>query len=215
MDAGGVRRQGMDGPRMLVDAFIWLWVNVMFPGPIGRCDPAPGDKLHWTTAERQEARDMANESVRARGARPIFVAYLDSVTIRESSAFASRWHDGGAGLGMHGINITTHRKRWPTPLNPAICSPRVSAAIVQDIAADCLTRHGASTAWELQACFAGRFQCTPNGEGECTGPMQDRTTSAICERMQNRGFRCHGPITLKDLGRRMTLDERLALGAGR
>jgi hypothetical protein len=196
---------------MLVNAFIWLWVNVMFPSPIGRCDPAPDDKLHWTRAERQQAREMANDSVRARGARPVFVAYLDSVTIRESSAFASRWHDKGAGLGLHGINITTHRKRWPTPLNPAICSPRVSAAIVQDIAYDCINRHGASTPWELQACYSGRFECCVTGSGTCTGAMQDRTTSAICERMQRRGFGCHDPITLKDLGRRMTLDERLAL----
>lgn len=196
----------------MVDAFIWLWVNVMFPSPIGRCDPAPDDKLSWTRAERQEAREMANDSVRARGGRPIFVAYLDSVTIRESSAFASRWHDGGAGLGMHGINITTHRKRWPTPLHPAICDPRVSAAIVQDIAYDCMMRLGASTAWELQSCFGGRLECTPNGKGTCTGEMQDRTTSAICDRMQRRGFNCHDAITLKDLGRRMTRDERVEVG---
>lgn len=198
-----------------MNAFIWLWTTVMFPSPIGRCDPIDGPKLHWTRAERQDARDMANDSVRARGARPIFVAYLDSATIRESSALASRWHDNGAGLGLNGVNITTHAKRWPTPLNPAICSPRVSAAVFQDIARDCITRHGASTAWEQQACYGGRFECTPNGKGTCTGPMQDRTTSAICDRMAKRGFSCHAPMTLKDLGRRMTLDERMALEVAR
>ena len=196
---------------MLVEAIIWLWTTVLFPSPIGRCDPADGPKLHWTRAERQEARDMANDSVRARGARPIFIAFLDSAGIRESSAIASRWHDGHAGLGMHGINITTHRKRWPSPLNPAICSPRVSAAIVQDIAYDCIKRHGVTTPWESQACYAGRFECTPNGHGKCTSAMQDKTTAAICDRMQRRGFSCHAPMTLRDLGLRMTLDERTAL----
>lgn len=198
---------------MLVDAFIWLWVNVIFPSPIGRCDPAPDDKLHWTRSERQEAREMANDSVRARGARPIFVAFLDSGCIRESSAFASRWHDEGAGLGMHGVNITSHRKRWPSPLNPAICNPRVSASVVQDIAYDCIKRHGARNAWEIQACYAGRFECigkvSKSGK-VCTGRQQDATTDAICGPMHTRGFDCHEDlITLKDLGRRMTMDERL------
>ena len=41
--------------------------------------------------------------------------------------------------------------------------------------------------------------------------MQDKTTAAICDRMQRRGFSCHEPMTHKDLGRRMTLDERMAL----
>lgn len=182
----------------------------IYQSPIGKCDPVDGPRLEWTRAERQAARDMANDSVRERGAKPIFVAFLDSATIRESSAAASRWHDGGVGLGLNGVNITTHASRWPTPLHPAICDPRVSAAVVQDIAHGCISRRGASTIWELQACFAGRFECLGDGiEGkQCTGRQQDRTTSAICERMAKRGFGCHDSITVAQLGRRLTLDER-------
>ena len=185
-----------------------------YQSPIGKCDPVDGPKIEWTRAERQEARDMANDSVRERGAKRIFVAFLDSATIRESKAIASRWHDGGAGLGMHGVNITTHAKRWPTPLHPAICNPRVSAAIVQDIAYDCIKRHKAKNTWQLQACYAGRFECIGNVNSKpCTGDMQDRTTDAICGRMQARGFDCHeDPITVRDLGRKMTMAERLGVG---
>jgi hypothetical protein len=182
----------------------------IYQSPIGRCDPVDGPKLTWTRADRQAARDMANSSVRERGASSHFVAFLDSVTIRESSAMASRWHDGRAGLGLHGVNITTHRKRWPSPLNPAVCDPRVSAAIVQDIAHVAVSKYGATSAWEIQAVFAGRFECIGDGvDGKtCTGRQQDRTTSAICERMTQRGFSCHAPISLAQLGRRMTLDEK-------
>jgi hypothetical protein len=180
----------------------------IYQSPSGKCDPVDGPRLEWSRGERKAARDMANDSVRERGASPIFIAFLDSVTIRESSAFASRWHDHGTGLGLHGINIKTHRKRWPSPLNPAICNPRVSAAIVQDIAHDAITRHGATSAWDIQAVFAGRFECVGIGEKTCTGEMQDRTTSAICDRMEKRGFGCYDPITKRDLGRRMTRDEK-------
>lgn len=156
---------------------------------------------------------MANESVRARGAAPIFIAYLDAATTRETHGAASRWHDGGDGLGMHGVNITVHAKRWPTSLNPAVCDPRVSAAIVQDIAFDAINRHGAVTPWDLQAVFAGRFECAPAYQGEkiCTGKQQDRTNEAVCSRMKefDRGefdkgdFDCWDAISLKDLGQRM------------
>ena len=84
----------------------------IYQSPIGKCDPPDGERLQWTRAERQAARDMANDSVRGRGASPAFVAFLDSVTVRESSAAASRWHDNGAGLGMHGVNISTHASRF-------------------------------------------------------------------------------------------------------
>lgn len=178
--------------------------------PIGRCDPANGPKLEWTDAERLAARRMANTSVRERGASPIFISFLNAATTRETHGAASRWHDGGAGLGMHGVNIKVHAKRWPTPLNPAVCDPRVSAAIVQDISHDCITRHGASNPWELQACYAGRFECTANYRGKkiCTGEMQDRTYEAVCGRMAKDGFGCWDRLELEDLGRRMPREER-------
>ena len=196
---------------MTVDLIIWMWSLFTPISPIGQCD-SDTERLAWTDAERQEAREMATESLRERGARPIFLAFVDAATIRETHGVASRWQDGGTGLGLHGINITTHAKRWPTPLSPAICWPQVSAAIVQDIAHDCAVRHGASTPWELQACYAGRFECIGDGGGkECTARQQDQTTWAICGPMEARGFSCHQPITAKDLGRRIPQAERKAL----
>ena len=183
------------------------------PGsPIGKCDPVGGPRLKWTKAQRQEARERALDSLRERGARPVFIAYVDAVIVRESSAAASRWHDKGTGLGLGGINVTTHAHRWPAPLVPALCTPEISAAVIQDIADDILRRHKAATVWELQAGYAGRFECIGDGRGGvCTGAMQDRTTSAICSRIERRGFDCYARITRKDLGRRLTRRERLEM----
>ena len=138
---------------------------------------------------------MANDSVRARGARPIFVAYLDSVAIRESSAFASRWHDDGTGLGMHGLNV----KYFGEGRN--LCDPRESAEVVQGIARRAITKHGAENAFDIQAVFAGRMECSGRvTEKTCTGEMQDRTHRAICGRMEARGFSCFDRIRLEDIG---------------
>lgn len=142
---------------MLIDALLLLWGLFAIPSPIGTCDP-PGERIAWTRAERQEVRRIVQRTGREMGAKPVFLMYLDAVTVRESSGAASRWHDHGTGLGAHGVNITTHAHRWPEPLNPAICDPGVSTMVVQDIARDCIVRHGASSIWELQACYSGRFE---------------------------------------------------------
>ena len=195
---------------MVIDLIIWLWSLGAFPSPIGQCDP-PGERLEWTRSERNEVRRIVQDTATHLGASYTFRMYLDAVTVRESSGAASRWHDGGAGLGAHGVNLSIHASRWPEPLNPAICDPRVSTMVVQDLAASCIARRGASTIWELQSCFAGRTECIGGNPGTCTPEMMDRTTSAICSRMEQRGVECHARITLKDLGLLTPLAERPAM----
>lgn len=192
--------------------FIFPLVALLTASPIGKCDPVGGAPLEWSAEQRKQTRRIVRDSLRARGASRKFLAYADAVIVRESSGAASRWHDGGRGLGPAGINHATHARRWPRPLVPALCDPVVSAAILQDIVADVITRHGAANAWEIQAGYAGRFECI--GEGHptkvCTAEQQDRTTAAICSRIEARGVGCYEPITLADVGRRMTRAERLA-----
>lgn len=181
---------------MLIDWFIFLAVSMTGLGsPIGKCDPVDGDRIEWTSEQRQEARRMATDHIRAKGARPVFVAYLDAVGERETSWTPSRWHDGGTGLGMHGLNA-----RYFGGLAENLCDPRQSAEVVRHIARRAIERYGAKNAWDIQAIFAGRHECV-TGIGECTGGMQDRTTDAICGRMAARGVDCFARITLEDLGR--------------
>ena len=104
---------------------------------------------------------------------------------------------------------TGHADKWVGPTVPAFCDPRVSALIVQTIAHRAISRYGAKNAWDIQAVFAGRFECVGLGNGKtCTGAMQDRTYNAICSRMKRRGFDCHDPITVEDLGPKIPLRER-------
>lgn len=181
---------------MLIDWFIFLAVSMTGLGsPIGQCDPVDGPKLKWTKAQRQEAREMALDHLKAKGARPVFLAFVDAATIRESSGAASRRHDGNTGLGLHGLNERYHGA------GRNLCDPRESADGVRDLIARCITRHKVSNVWEAQACFAGRFECIADAPGDCTPAMQDRTTNAICGRMAARGFNCFAPISLGDLGR--------------
>jgi len=161
--------------------------------PIGHCDPIDGPKLEWTRAERMEAREMARDYLKATGAEPVFLAFADSAAVRESSGAASRRHDENTGLGMHGLNVRYFGK------GRNLCNPVESAEAVRGIAGRAITKYGAKTAWDVHAVFSGRIECV-TGKGECTGAMQDRTTSAICSRMAHRGFDCHTPIRESDLG---------------
>ena len=178
--------------------------------PIGKCDPIDGPKLHWSRADRKQLRRDIQDAAIEFGASPVFRAYLDAVAVRESSGTGSRWHDDGAGLGPHGLNITSHADKWPGGDEyPAFCNPRASAVVVQAIAHRAVSKYGAANAWDIQAVFAGRFECV-TGNGECTPEQQDRTTAAICSRMEARGFSCYAPITKKDLGPLVPMNQRRA-----
>ena len=182
--------------------------------PIGKCDPIDGPKLHWSRADRKQLRRDIQDAAIEMGASPVFRAYLDAVAVRESSMKGSRWHDGGKGLGAFGLNLESHADKWPgTDEHPAFCNPRASTVVVQAIAHGCLDKFshgtGALVAWDLQACFAGRFECI-GIEDECTAEQQDRTTSAICSRMEARGFGCYEPISKKDLGPLVPMNQRRA-----
>jgi len=177
---------------VIVHLIKWLWLSVFAYSPIGKCDTHT-DRLEWTRAQRQEAREMASDYLRETGAAPIFVAFVDEVGQRETSWTPSRWHDEGTGLGMHGLNV----RYFGEGVN--LCDPRESAEVVRNIARRAITKYGAKSAWEIQAIFAGRHECV-TGVGMCSGWMQDKTTAAICGRMEHRGFACHDSITERDLG---------------
>jgi len=171
----------------------WADPSTMFP-----CDPVDGDKIQWTRDQRQGARELALEHLKAKGAKPVFLAFVDSATIRESSGAPSRWHDDGTGLGLHGLNTKYHAK------GRNLCDPRASADAVQELARRCISKHGHGhglVAWDLQACYAGRFECLGLRTEGCTQAMMDRTTEAICGRLAKRGFDCYAPIRESDLGR--------------
>lgn len=181
--------------QVLIEWLLFVAASMAGTGsPIGKCDPIDGPRLEWTKSQRQQAREMATDHLRAAGASAVFLAFVDAATIRESSGAASRWHDGGSGLGPHGLNVRYHGK------GRNLCDPRQSAEAVRDLIARCIRRHRVSNIWEAQACYAGRFECIADAPGDCTAAMQDRTTDAICGRMAARGFDCYASIGTKDLG---------------
>jgi hypothetical protein len=183
-----------------------------YQSPIGSCDPVDGQRIEFSRHDRHQVRRMVRRTGRDLGAAPIFLAYLDAVTVRESSGASSRRHDGGTGLGPHGLNPRSHGDKWPgRDEDPAFCRPRVSTLIVHAIAHRAVEKYGAENAWDIQAVFAGRFECVGNGTARpCTGEQQDRTTSAICSRMASRGFSCYAPITARELGPKVPLSQRRA-----
>ena len=159
------------------------------------CD-APGEPAtEYTLRQRLAACELSSRHLRSLGARPIFVAFERRASERESDGRPSVLHDGGAGAGLHGLNVRLHAA------GRNLCDPRESAEAVQDLAARCIARHGPLDAFALQACYAGRFECIPGQPGDCTADKADRTHRAICRGMEARGFSCSTPITMKDLGR--------------
>lgn len=184
---------------MLARFLIRLWLAWTGDPSQFPCDPVEGPAREWTRGQRQGARELATAHLRARGARPNFLAFVDAATIRESSGRPSVRHDGGAGVGLHGLNVRYHGA------GRNLCDPRESAEAVRELARRCIRKYGdgyALVAWDLQACYAGRFECIggPRNLGTCTTEQQDRTTSAICSRMEARGFSCYVPIHESDLG---------------
>jgi len=178
---------------MLIWWALRIWTAYANPEDVFVCDPVDGPRLEWTAEQRKAVRELSVIEWRRQGAKGPALAYIDAVTVRESSGAPSRWHDDGTGLGAHGLNV----EYFGEGVN--LCDPRKSADRALSIARAAVMRYGAKTPWDVQAVFAGRHECV-TGVGRCTGAMQDRTTEAICGRMERRGYSCHEPVTREDLG---------------
>lgn len=208
VDAGLVPR--VAGAQVIVNLLLLMWAS-FFASPIGQCEPVDGPRLEFTPAERAEVKRRNINAAVELGWGPIFVAYFDSVAERESTYNPSVRHRLGKkenGLGLHGLD-DVHRKKWPGEWTE-LCTPEASLMVVSEIVWIAVEKYGAETIWDVQAVFAGRFECTPRGiEGKtCTGEQMDRTTSAICGRMSSRGFSCNTRFKARDMAPRVPLDQR-------
>lgn len=177
---------------MLIWWALRIWTAVYEPEQIFQCDPIDGPKLAWSKEQRKAARELAVIEWRRKGANGAALAYIDSVSVRESSGAPSRWHDEGSGLGLHGLNVHYFGS------DGNLCDPRISARRVWKIAHNAIAAHSAKNWWDVQAVYAGRFECASDYRGPktCTGEQQDRTTSAICDRMSQRGHSCYAEAKL-------------------
>ncbi len=173
-----------------------IWTAYAHPEEVFLCDPVDGPRIKWTADQRKAVRQLSVIEWRRQGAKGPALAYIDAVTVRESSGAPSRWHDDGTGLGAHGLNV----RYFGEGVN--LCDPRKSADRALSIARAAVLRYGAKTPWDVQAVYAGRFECVSayRGEKTCTGTQQDATTSAVCGYMEDRGYSCHAPLTREDLG---------------
>ena len=177
---------------MLIWWALRIWTAVYEPEQIFQCDPIDGPKLAWSKEQRKAARELAVIEWRRKGAKGAALAYIDSVSVREGSGAPSRWHDGGIGLGLHGQNV----RYYGEGVN--LCDPRESSRRVWKTVKSAIEKRGAKTWWDVQAVYAGRFECASDYRGPktCTGEQQDRTTSAICDRMSQRGHSCYAEAKL-------------------
>lgn len=194
---------------MLIDALIWLFMAIVYPDPIGQCQEVGGPLLEFTAAERAEVKRRNKDAARDMGHAPIVVAFLDAWAERESSYNPSVRHTlgkGERGLGLHGLG-RIHAAKYPGPWED-MCTPEASLQVASEIVQIAVRKYRAANAWDIQAIVAGRFECVRPDLGTCTQEQQDRTSAAICGRMEARGFSCFAPITTKDLGPRVPKADR-------
>jgi len=165
---------------MLIWWALRIWTAYAHPEEVFLCDPVDGPRIKWTAEQRKAVRQLSVIEWRRQGAK----------------GPALRWHDDGTGLGAHGLNV----RYFGEGVN--LCDPRKSADRALSIARAAVLRYGAKTPWDVQAVYAGRFECVSayRGEKTCTGTQQDATTSAVCGYMEDRGYSCHAPLTREDLG---------------
>lgn len=183
-------------------------------GEIGQCNPRSGAAFRWTKEVRQETRARVKHACRASGSSPLVCAFADAVVIRESSGRPGVRHrrgQGEDGLGAMGLNLASHRDKWPgKDEDPMFCQPEVSFAVAHEIIWRAFTRYQARNFLEVQAIYSGKWDCwkDPKGRRQCRAAPTHRTVKSICRRMEMRGFSCYDPITRKDLGRRTKKRDR-------
>ncbi len=195
-----------------MDVLLLMWAS-FFASPIGQCEPLEGPRLKFTKAERAEVKARNMAAAEAMGWGPIFVAYFDAVAEREASYNPSVRHQLGRkenGLGLHGLGYI-HRKKWPGDWRD-MCTPEASLVVASEIAWIAVDKWGAESIWDVQHVFAGRLACV-GGPGKCTQEQMDRTTSAICERMELRDFSCNTELEDDWMAPRVPLNRRVEVAA--
>lgn len=179
------------------------------------CDPKGERPRKYTEAEKAETRARVKAVCQYVGAKPWVCAFMDAVVIRESSGRAGVRHHQGTnenGLGAMGLSLRWHRDKWPgDDEDPMFCHPEVSALIALEIMDRAFRRYHAENAVDIQSIYAGRWTCWTNpetGKRRCGADPNSRTISAICGRMEARGYSCWKLHQRSDLGRRIPKAER-------
>lgn len=214
---------------LLIFLFAWLAPPTQDTGPavapvsvqptaavavMGTCDPVEGPRPKWSKEARMETRKRVRRACKATKASPALCAFADAVVVRESSGRAGVRHTLGAGengLGAMGLNIASHRDKWPgQDEDPMFCVPEVSFAVVHAILWRAVTRYHASDWVDVQAIYSGRWQCNEGEDGvrRCFADSDERTARLICSRMAGRGHDCYEPILPKHLGRKIPFGQR-------
>lgn len=192
----------------------------------GLCDPKTGERGKYSKTQRADTHARVRFTARRLRWSPIMLAWLSVRTTSESSGRAGVRHTKGKGengLGALGLNLASHRGKWPGEADPDFCVPEVSTVVMAEVAWIAVIKYGAKNAVQIQAVVGGRGHCdlvSLPGERrkyECSAPShyQDARHRAqkahLCNGMARRGFSCMAPISARDLGRRrLPKGQRLA-----
>jgi len=183
---------------------------------VGQCEPV-GGHYTWTQEARHETRSRAQAACEAVGASDAICAFVDAVVVRESSGRSGVRHTKGRnenGLGAMGLSLRWHRDKWPgKDEDPMFCQPEVSFIVAHAIMWRAVTRYHARSLLEVQAIYAGQWECFRDPETDtrrCFANPTMRTVKSICGRLKMRGHDCHAPIDKSDLGKRIPFRERRA-----
>lgn len=180
--------------------------------PIPQCIE-PGEKNpKYSREERRETRERVQSVCRSVGASPIICAYMDAITVRESSGRAGVRHYKGHnenGLGAMGLSLRWHKDKWPgDDEDPQFCHPEVSAIVALDIMHRAMARYDASNIVELQSIYAGHWYCEGEGRNRKCHPKVRERDARVCTRMKARGHDCWKELEPKDLGRKIPMKDR-------
>ena len=199
------------------ELILWMmvlaWPMLAAPdSPVGKCDPVEGPRLEWSDDDRAEVRGQLRTGVRFVGGSHAYRVFTASVAQRESfNGRASVRHslgEGERGLGPLGLNIPSHRDKWPgDDEDPQFCRPAVSFLVFHAVVWRAVHVYHASDWVDVQAVYSGRFTIT--ADGSFPDP-NERTERIICGRMEARGVSCYEPIGARDIGRKVRFGDRRA-----
>lgn len=180
--------------------------------PIPQCIE-PGEKNpSYSRAEREETRERVQAVCKAVSASPIICAYMDAITVRESSGRAGVRHYKGNnenGLGAMGLSLRWHKDKWPgDDEDPQFCHPEVSAIVALAIMHRAMARYDASNIVELQSIYAGHWYCEGEGRERKCHPKVAERDARVCRRMEARGHDCWKDLTKEDLGKKVPMKKR-------